>query len=262
VGVVISQRRAAHLTYIARCEDARAELAARLDEHLRINEFLAELQAIFTGSGGTRSAAEFRRDLVLKAMLNSHRPTGEVGEFAAVVRAALPKLEEVDGSREGGPVEAAKKILNWSQDSDNKISSQQKRYLIILQGPYLYGLALMIVAGLFPVVGMFAILPGRWRALVHWGKAFLSIKLWPVCWAILTKFEKQAERVDAWQEVTTADLATVIASMYVVTPVLCFAIVALATSVSALPFHQAASAPAGIGPAVMVARAGGRIMRG
>lgn len=263
-----------HIRYTLDCEDARGWLEVRVNEHLeepvhkKAIAFVAEL---LTGrSYSTDVTAEYRKRVVQRAMINGPMAPGGGGE-SMIIRAALPSESEADRAarvrvmedRGGGrAINDGLDLLvgatgRFKQTVTNSYTTKQQLYLAVLHGPYLYGIVLMIVIGLFPVVGLFALLPGRWRALVNYGKVLFSIKLWPVCWAVLSRFTARAPSFDTFGDgVGTGEFVTVVASMYLLTPLLCLAIVNLVTSVSSIPFQQAVPAPAGsaVGGAVAAAR--------
>ncbi|GEM_PF-5178276 len=269
----VSKENEPHIRHPLECETARQWLEIRVDRHLSYEPFhrkvLQSLTSIVTAKQlSIPVEKQYRAAVVRRAMLGSRNASGE----RLTLSLALPDQDRLDRAKRIRAIEDDRQWeflnigLSWivdataraGQSMDNAYTTRQKLYLVVLQGPYVYGLALMIVTGLFPIVGLFALLPGRWRALVNYGKVFLSIKLWPVCWAALTRFNARASELDVFGDgIRSSDLLTAVASMYLVTPALCFAVVSLATSVSALPFQQAFSQPAGVtvGPAVSAVRA-------
>lgn len=261
--VVLSQRgREGHFTYVARCEDARGELEARVVEHLSRNPFHIEVLNLlvqFYTMGQVKLEkppdAYYRSRVLLRAMVGPRTPNGANDlvlrslpkDTPGTRRELLPRDNHGFGNLlDQGYDYVVDRSSKWKQNFESDATMKQKTYIAITQGPYLYGLALMIVIGLFPVVGLVALLPGRWRALLNYAKVLVSIKLWPVCWAALSRFQDRSQSIDVFGDnVGTADFVIVLSSMYLLTPLFCFAMVALATSVSALPFQQGFSAPAG-----------------
>jgi len=63
-------------------------------------------------------------------------------------------------------------------------------YKVALYAPYLYGLVQMVILALFPLAALWALWPGHWKALLNFGKLFVSVKLWVVCWAALAAFNQ------------------------------------------------------------------------
>lgn len=238
------------------CWQARDELLRRVSEHLKApfhEDVIHALVTLFTeGKIELEKPPDlhYRATVVMRAMLgaNPRRSNAHV-----VIVGSLPK-EAPKSERNVTPVSEINDLYDgfvglyssWKQNAENDVSTKQRMYLAINQGPYVYGLALMIVLGLFPVVGLVSLLPGRWRALLNYAKVFVSIKLWPVCWAALSRFSERSKNIDVFGDhVNTADFVIVVSSMYALTPLLCFAMVSLATSVTALPFQQGFSTPAG-----------------
>jgi len=153
-------------------------------------------------------------------------------------------------------------VAQFHQAWENRFSARQRYYLVTVYGPHLYGLALMLVVGLFPVVGMFALLPGKWRALVNYGKVLVSVKLWPVLWAVLSSFNARRSSLEAFgpDPRGSVDVALAVASMYLLVPAVAYLVVHLAVSASAVPFTPAVPPPSGpglgaAGPALGAARA-------
>ncbi len=239
------------------CAVARGELRGRVDDHLTNHGFHGMVRGLLRDFDllDEKRTAEYRGAVVRRAMLGPREWQGE----SLLVAASLPSPSEVERyHRSEKMTEAAD--AGWLNDIpvpggvsvgevmdfvgelffdttsrakqivDNQYTMKQKTYIAITQGPYLYGLAVMIVLGLFPVVGLAALLPGRWRALMNYGKIFLSIKLWPVCWAILSRFNARARGLDVFGDnIGTGDFVLVLSSMYLLTPVLCFGFVSLDT---------------------------------
>ena len=140
-----------------------------------------------------------------------------------------------------------------SQSWDNRFTAKQKYYLATIYGPHIYGLSLMLILGLFPIAGLFALLPGKWTVLVNYGKVFVSIKLWPVAWAALTTFNTRRDTLEAFDpgQRVGGDVFFAVAAMYLLTPAICFLVVHLATAAAAMPFAPAVPPPSGpgLGPA-------------
>jgi len=113
-------------------------------------------------------------------------------------------------------------------------------YKVSLYAPYMYGLVQMVLIGLFPVAALWALWPGHWKALLNFGKLFLSVKLWMVFWSILAAFNQA--RYDLVLGNNPArngignqiEIFPSICAMYLLTPVLSYMIVSLATSCGAL----------------------------
>ena len=145
---------------------------------------------------------------------------------------------------------------SWS----NRFGAKQRYYLSVTYGPHVYGLCLMILLGLFPLAGLFALLPGKWPVFINFGKVFLSVKLWPIGWAALSSFNARRDSLAAFDPVErgNGDVFLVVATMYALVPALSFLVIHLATAAAAAPFAQALPPAAGpglgpVGPAVNVA---------
>lgn len=266
--VQISNEGRPHESHPLDCEKAREWLEDRVERHLKNDPFHRRVLDGLLGRSSPPVNRDYRAAVVRRAMLGARTPSqaGLLLQMAFPERAQMERAKQLHAVEEsGGAWDGLNLMVSWvvdrtataKQSVDTAYTTRQKLYIATLQGPYLYGLALLIVTGLFPVVGLVAILPGRWRALVNYGKVYLSIKLWPVCWAALTKFQARAPDLDVFGDpVHASELVTVVASMYLLTPAFCFAVVSLATSVTALPFGSALPTPAGSAAGAVVT--GGR----
>jgi hypothetical protein len=262
------------LPYPPECEKVRAEIWSRLERHVKENAFhrrvleagsrrepskaeafrehyVDELcaRAVEAPGSPTNEAALLTAALGDYAYANPDSSTGLVGRFFQSIFGAVP-LDTKNPEAVLGPAE----IL---QRSDLYFDARQKYFLATVIGPHLFGLSIMFLAGLFPVAGLFAILPGQWRVLVNFAKVFVSVKFWPVCWAALTAFNARRAVSEVFEppDRGTGGVYFVVAAMYFLTPAISFLIVHLATKAAALPFSQAVPPPSGspIGPAVNVA---------
>lgn len=136
-------------------------------------------------------------------------------------------------------------------------------YKITNFAPYVQGLAMMILIGVFPFAAPLVALPWGWKVLVKWGKFLLMVKLWVVIWSMLADFNQaRYEWYDDYAELGLAEDSTYIFGgicvLYVLTPALAGIVVQLldhaATSVAgaalgfmpqgagASPYFQNASA--------------------
>lgn len=155
----------------------------------------------------------------------------------------------------------------WLSDATE---AKQRYYLITTHGPHLYGLSLMLLMALFPIAALYALLPGKWTALLHFAKIFFSIKLWPFGWALLTAFTSRRPSAlalaDAASDVRakaehalrigeTPNLFATIVLMYFLVPALSFLAVQLVSHAASLPFQSATPRPAGGNPAADAGRA-------
>jgi len=138
--------------------------------------------------------------------------------------------------------------------------AKQRYYLVTTHAPHLYGLFLMLLMAFFPVAVLYALLPGKWTALLHYAKLFMAVKLWPFGWALLTAFTQRRPlalaladaasdlrtRVDYEFRIgDTPNLFATITLMYILVPALSFVIVQLVSHAASLPFQQAVPRPTG-----------------
>ena len=110
---------------------------------------------------------------------------------------------------------------NVKQAISNEVTSRAARYQVITLAPYFYGFSLMLVLCFFPIAALYALIPGKWIALVNFSKILFSIKLWPVFWNILYLFEEQSR---------DTGVILAIPFVYIGIPALCFALVNLISS--------------------------------
>lgn len=278
------------LPYGAACEKRRGRLWTALRAHAKSDPFhRSALQAARKRDPAEASAFEERYvdELAVRAVDEPGSPTSE----EALVRAALGSYSPLDRAQSVGELprwvdgllggvgllpgthgvleDAANLAISGAavleQSWKNRFSAKQQYYLATAYGPVVYGLSLMLLIGLFPIAGLFALLPGKWRVLVNWGKAFISVKLWPVLWAALSSFNARRgslEAFDPWGG-TKSDVWMAVAAMYLLTPGVAFLVVHLAASAAAMPFSAAVPPPAGpgLGPAGGGLRIAGSLAR-
>jgi hypothetical protein len=154
----------------------------------------------------------------------------------------------------------------WSaltQNMSGAVEAKATHFTVVTLGPELYGLSTMLLLGLFPLAALWALLPGRWTVLARFAQVFVSVKLWPVGWALLTYFGQRRPSTEAltfggMEDAGTRSIFATVAMMYLLIPLLSFLIVNLVSSAAAMPFRDAVPAPAGGSPAqaaLAVARA-------
>lgn len=254
------------LPYGEECERLRGELWARIERHVKENAYHRETvgaaarrdpagaagfreryldalcaRAVEAPGSPTSETALVAASLGDFAYANPGESTGIVGRLLLEVFGAAPRTTK-NPEAVLGPAEV-------QQGAELLFAARQKFYLATVLGPHLYGLSLMVLVGLFPVAGLFAILPGKWRVLVHFGKVFVSVKLWPVCWAALTAFNARRSLHEVFEpaERGSDHVLFAVASMYLLTPAISFLVVHLATAAAAMPFAAAVPSPAGSG---------------
>lgn len=209
---------------------------------------------------GADPAAETARVLAALGEYSGTDPAQSTGGMPNIFKTLLvpPPLRDLSDRLVDGVISGAAQIHQaWT----NRFSSRQRYYLVIVYGPHIYGLVMMLALGLFPVAGVLALWPGKWRALVHYGKVLVSVKLWPVLWAVLSSFNARRSSLEAFgpDPRGSADVAMAVASMYLLVPVVAYLMVHLAVSAAAMPFAPAVPPPSGpglgaAGPALGAAR--------
>jgi hypothetical protein len=262
------------LRYEEACERLRAGLRARISRHVETDP--AHRAAIDTAlahdpAGASAFRSRYEEEVCRRAVDEPGSPTSE----AALVAASLGRYSYVDEAQSTGrfpwwvkgmfqsPSLAAlwDQGANWAisgiaelqQSWDGRFSAKQKYFLATVYGPHVYGLSLLFLLGLFPIAGLWALLPGKWTALANWGKVFVSVKLWPVCWAALTSFNAKRSAIEAFDPGPrgSGDVFLAVSSMYLLTPAICFLVVQMGATAAAMPFAPAVPPPfgPGLGPA-------------
>lgn len=254
------------LPYEGACEDQRRSLWQRLQQHVQENpHHHATLEAARARdpAQGAAFADRYADEIAVRAIDEPGGPTSET----ALLRASLGEYSYTDPTQYTGPLpswaRAAAGVLfgdemanlaitglaELHQNYENRFASKQKYYLAVSYGPHVYGLATMILLGLFPVAAMFALLPQQWRVLANFSKAFVSVKLWPVGWTLLSTFNQRRGALEAFDpsERISGTPFLAISAMYLIIPALMFLIVHLATAAAALPFTPAVPPAAGPG---------------
>jgi hypothetical protein len=267
------------LPYDAACEDRRRGVWQRLQRHVQEDpQHRATLEAARArdSAQGAAFADRYADEIAVRAIDEPGGPTSE----SALVHDSLGEPSYTDPSqmtgRLPGWIKASMGVAGlWGdeianvaltgmaelhQGYENQVGSKQKYYQVVTYGPHVYGLSLMVILGLFPVAALFALLPQQWKVLVNYGKALVSIKLWPVGWTLLSTFNQRRGLLEAFDPPgrVTGSPFLAISAMYLLVPALMFLIVHLATTAATAPFTPAVPPAAGPGlgpvaPAVHVA---------
>lgn len=141
----------------------------------------------------------------------------------------------------------------------DQVTSRQRYYAVTAYAPITYGLILMLLTVFFPVAGLWSLFPGKWTALVNFAKVYVSVKLWPLGWSILTVFT-QHRPVDDGSVTSHSDVFVAVSLLYFVVPALTFLVVNVAARAAAAPFAEAPVVGPSNGPVGQAAAmAAGRI---
>jgi hypothetical protein len=273
------------LPYQGPCEERRRKLWQRVQIHVRDDpQHRATVDAARAKdpARGAAFAERYADELVVRAI---DEPGGPVSE-SALLLASLGQYSYTDPAQASGALPVwAKSLLGplgflfgdqatnlaitgaaeLQQTYEARFSSKQKYFLAVTYGPHIYGLALMILLGLFPVAGLFALCPNQWMLFVNYAKVFLSVKLWPVGWTLLSTFNERRAILETFDDPgrVSGSPFLAVAALYLLIPGVMFLIVHLATAAAALPFSQAVPPPAGpgLGPVAPAASAAGRLAR-
>lgn len=267
------------LPYDSGCEDRRRGVWQRLQRHVQEDpQHRATIDAARARdpSQGQSFADRYADELAVRAIDEPGGPTSE----SALVRDSLGDPSYTDPTQYTGRLPAWVKMsmgfaglwgdeianvaltgmAELQQTYENQVGSKQKYYQAVTYGPHVYGLTLMVILGLFPVAALFSLIPQQWKVLVNYGKVFVSIKLWPIGWTLLSTFNQRRGLLEAFDPPgrVSGSPFLAISAMYLIVPTLMFLIVHLATTAAAAPFTPAVPPAAGPGlgpvaPAVQVA---------
>jgi hypothetical protein len=273
------------LPYDGPCEEKRRDLWQRLQLHVR-NEphHQATLEAA-RAKAPVQAAAFQERYLDEIAIRSIDEPGGPISENALVL-ASLGEYSATDRSQYAAPLpgwaRASMGVAGWlfgddlanvavtglaalSQEYEGRFTSKQRYFLATTYGPHLYGISVMILLGLFPVAGLFALVPNQWKVFVQYLKTFASVKLWPVGWAVLSTFNQRRGAMEAFDapERVGGGVFLGVAGMYLLIPAIAFLVVHLAASAAAMPFSPAVppTAGPGLGPAGPLVNVSARLAR-
>ncbi|HZE99045.1 MAG TPA: hypothetical protein VE981_18715 [Planctomycetota bacterium] len=261
------------LPFNGRCEERRRELWQRIQQHVQSDPHHQATLEAARANDPTQAAAFAERYTDEIAIRSIDEPGGPTGETALVL-ASLGEYSLTDTSQHTGAVPSWAKLLlgpaGWifgdqavnvaiggiaalNQNYENRFAAKQRFYQVLTYGPHLYGLSVMVLLGLFPVAALFSLLPGQWRVLVHFLKVFVSVKLWPVGWTVLSTFNQRRSALEAFDapERGGGSVFLAVSAMYLLIPALAFLVVQLASNAAAIPFAPALppAAGPGLGPA-------------
>jgi hypothetical protein len=265
------------LPYDPLCGRRRAELRNRISRHVETDPVHREAlstAAEHDPSGARAFRERYEEEVCRRAADDPDSPTGEAalvaaslgsysysnaaqstGTFPAWAKGVVSMFPGLEPLWETGANVAITGLAELQQSWDGRFTAKQKYYLATIYGPHVYGLSLLFLLGLFPIAGLWALLPGKWRALANWAKVFASVKLWPVCWAALTSFNEKRAAVEVFDPGPrgSGDVFAAVAAMYLLTPAVCFLVVHLGAAAAAMPFAPAVPPASGVGAAVSVA---------
>lgn len=247
------------------CREAVTRIRRSLQSHLKRDLYhRSVVAAAKRHDGGSGFEEAYLRTL---SIAEWHAGGGIGPEAAQVVRSVGdPVLYEVTGDGFWDHIRDFFGMLSRVKQEWNLLwEPGQKYYLIALFGPHLYGFTLMLLLGLFPVVAVWAVAPGGWKALANFGKVYVSVKMWPLVWAALSKVgaaRTSLETVgDGPAGIDMRHVWMAAAGMYLLTPALTFLIVQLATRAAAAGWAQAVPSTAGTVSPVSVLSLDRRIVR-
>jgi hypothetical protein len=223
------------------CTQARSGLLEDVQKHVQVDAFhRASLQAntLLAAKDGASPAQV--SDFYLRRVLYNEAFSEPGRNEVAMVRRALPEYrwfkDEFKADTEGlgliasSVVNAVSSLLEWWTQ---KALGPSTYYRISVLAPYLYGLITAVLLMVFPIAGLMAFWPRGYQALVHFLKVFLSVKLWPLFWAFLSRMNVDRAQFDPSDPggfqgtFGQSEMFTSLAAMYLLVPVLSFMIVGI-----------------------------------
>lgn len=271
------------LPYDPPCETVRGELWAALERHVKdhpAHRRAVEAARRHDPSGAAAFQGRYLEEVCLKLIDGPGSPLGE----PALVAAAVGEYSYADPAQSTGRFPMwVRGVLGWllpdlwdrganaavtglaelQQGWDNRFTAKQRYYLATTAGPHVYGFVMMLVLGLFPLAGLWALVPGHAQALLNYAKIFVSVKLWPAGWAAISAFNAKRTAMEAFDPSPrgSGDVFFAASAMYLLVPAIAFALVHVAARAAQMPFAPALPPPSGspVSPAAVVvaaARAG------
>jgi hypothetical protein len=266
------------LGYTASCEGMRAKLWTELQRHVAADpahRAAAEAARRLDPPGAAGFEARYFEEVCLRTVDDPNGATGELG----LAKDSIGSYSPLDPAQSTGSAPsllaglfgllfprlwdagvnaAISGVAALQQDWSNRFGSKQRYFQVVALGPHVYGFVLMLVLGLFPLAGLWALWPGGGKALLNWGKVFVSVKLWPVCWAALSAFNGKRAAIEAFDPAPrgSGDVFLAVSTLYLLVPAIAFAMVHAAAQAAAMPFAPAVPPPAGpgLGPAGVLVR--------
>lgn len=231
----------------AKCRAWRAEIREAVGRHLASRP---EIRSALSERGGEGPLNRFARRTLASVGLSLEVPvsdylqnvavarlwTEEGGDLARAASATGGSWFELMGERHNSlPVPAIDVnttigIHLWAR-AMAEVDSRSRRWEVMMHAPKFYGLALMLAMAAFPIAALVALLPGGWRVLANYAKVFVSIKLWPLFWSLLSAFN------DVMGE---PEVRLVLPTVYAGIPVVSFVFVNLVTTASGTAFQKVA----------------------
>lgn len=107
-------------------------------------------------------------------------------------------------------------------------------YRISALAPHIYGMTVGLLFMLFPIAGLMALWPRWWGAIINFLKILISVKLWPILWALLSGILSSRNVFDGSNPqgydsgLGNTGVFPAICSMYLIVPTLSFMIVNIA----------------------------------
>lgn len=176
------------------------------------------------------------------------RPASSEGftfrEFSSMVNVINPPALATDPSATWASAEQAwKRLLGALGETVADMTAAQAKnlfgYTIVTHvtalAPAFYGLVLMIVLAIFPLIAVWALLPGKAVFFFRYFKILAGVKLWPVFWTVVSSFYNSGglEGVLTGEQ-KAPDALFVAASMYLLVPVICVGVVELSASFASM----------------------------
>ena len=201
------------------CGSLSTELSQKLIEHVKqapqlddartvVRDLLVREGSLSAESGGGHSDP---LDVVLRYVIYNETIGLLAAEEVRALQRAMPDYEMFDrktqtdsnaqpGDWIGHSRSVVSSLIKIVQSVDQWIKHRAEGPAIYFKvtsyGPFVYGIASMILLGIFPFAAAVCLFPGHWGVLLTWAKYVTWIKLWMVFWAILSRFNEWRYSLD------------------------------------------------------------------
>ena len=243
--------------YTPSCARFHAWLLLEVQEHLDTEPFhrqaLEAYRVAAQREKNQRFAGERYREFYLRRMLYNEAFVSSDRNEVATVRTALPEFHMLqdrywgtgntemflnpgnafNGTASFFPGAIGSMMEWWSLEAIGPTTY----YKVSKLSPYIYGLVTAILLMGFPIAALLALWPGFWMAIVHFMRVFLSIKLWPIFWAFLSRMNIERGQFDPSDPsgfqgtFGQSEMFAALAGMYLLVPVISWLLISLAWQV-------------------------------
>lgn len=179
------------------CVEVRELLRERIRRNLSRNELYRQAAELYEHLSGRSVDEAFEDAFVRQAVANELAASASETARVREVLPASPTTFGGDGAAQTDALSGIVDMLAGAVEDGRRWLEEGTRAkyaysMFIASAPHVYGLAQMTFLALFPLAALFALLPGRWTLLILYMQIFLSVKLWPLLWALYSAFHRSA----------------------------------------------------------------------